>query len=536
MTAKGSTNMVSDGQQPLASAPSATAPSAPSLQPGFERFAERYEQGQPQVVWTRLVADLETPVSAMLKLAADRPNSFLLESVEGGASRGRYSIIGLAPDIVWYARGQQAWINRAPEKHPQKFKKEPVDTLTSLRNLLAASRISLPAGLPPMASGVFGYMGYDTVRLIEHLPNVKPDALGLPDAMMIRPTLMVIFDALKDEMTLVTPVWPTKRLSAKTAWSRARERLRGLIEQLDQPLQHATPPPQHHTMKMPAPTSNTPASDYQKMVEKAKDYIAAGDIFQVVLSQRFEAPFTLPAFSLYRALRRTNPSPYLFFLNFAGFSVVGSSPEILVKVHDRRVTIRPIAGTRPRGANEQEDQALEADLLADEKELAEHLMLLDLGRNDVGRVAKTGTVEVTDSFFLERYSHVMHIVSNVEGDLRDELDAIDALMAGFPAGTVSGAPKVRAMEIIDELERDKRGIYAGCVGYFSADGNMDTCIVLRTAIVRDGRMFVQAGAGIVADSVPAKEQEECENKAKALFRAAEEANRFAATAPWPKNR
>jgi anthranilate synthase component I len=278
------------------------------------------------------------------------------------------------------------------------------------------------------------------------------------------------------------------------------------------------------------PTSNTTAAEYASMVLKAKDYIAAGDVFQVVLAQRFEAPFALPAFSLYRALRRVNPSPYLYFLDLGDFAVTGSSPEILVKVKAGTVTIRPIAGTRPRGASPHEDKALEQELLSDPKERAEHLMLLDLGRNDVGRVADIGTVTVTDQFFVERYSHVMHIVSNVEGRLGDKHDAVDALAAGFPAGTVSGAPKVRAMEIIDELEKEKRGLYAGAVGYFSAAGEMDTCIVLRTALVKNGVMYVQAGAGIVADSKPEAEQQECVNKAKALFRAAEEARRFASTA------
>ncbi|MGD9868988.1 MAG: anthranilate synthase component I family protein, partial [Hyphomicrobiales bacterium] len=286
-------------------------------------------------------------------------------------------------------------------------------------------------------------------------------------------------------------------------------------------------------MASPEPVSNTTPDNYMAMVAKAKDYIAAGDIFQVVLSQRFSAPFTLPPFALYRALRRTNPSPFLYFLNFGAFSVVGSSPEILVRVREGKVTIRPIAGTRPRGATPERDQELADELLADPKERAEHLMLLDLGRNDVGRVAEVGSVRVTDSFFLEFYSQVMHIVSNVEGRLDGRHDSIDALMAGFPAGTVSGAPKVRAMEIIDELEKDKRGIYAGCVGYFSANGEMDSCIVLRTSIVKDGTMHVQAGAGIVADSVPRSEQAECVNKAKALFRAAEEAVRFSTRSNRP---
>jgi anthranilate synthase component I len=302
-----------------------------------------------------------------------------------------------------------------------------------------------------------------------------------------------------------------------------------VVESLDRPLDKSIADSDPGALDVPA-SSNTTPDEYRAMVLRAKEYIAAGDIFQVVLSQRFEAPFPLPPFALYRALRRTNPSPYLYFLNFGGFALAGSSPEILVKVSDRVVTVRPIAGTRPRGNTPHEDRALEHELLADPKERAEHLMLLDLGRNDVGRVAAIGSVRVTDQFFVERYSHVMHIVSNVEGEMIPNRDALDALAAGFPAGTVSGAPKIRAMEIIDELEKEKRGLYAGAVGYFSAAGDMDTCIVLRTALVKDGKMYVQAGAGIVADSEPASEQQECVNKAKALFRAAEEARRFASAA------
>jgi anthranilate synthase component 1 len=346
---------------------------------------------------------------------------------------------------------------------------------------------------------------------------------------MVRPTLIVVFDAVKDTITVITPVRPQPGVDAKTALARATEHLSAVIDSLDRPLDKSVADVDAGAIDV-ASTSNTTPAQYSDMVLKAKDYIAAGDIFQVVLSQRFEAPFALPPFSLYRALRRTNPSPYLYFLNFGGFAIAGSSPEILVKVSGRTVTVRPIAGTRPRGATPHEDKALEDELLADPKERAEHLMLLDLGRNDVGRVAKIGTVNVTDQFFVERYSHVMHIVSNVEGELSEKHDALDALAGGFPAGTVSGAPKVRAMQIIDELEREKRGLYAGAVGYFSAAGEMDTCIVLRTALVKDGKMYVQAGAGIVADSNPASEQQECINKAKALFRAAEEARRFASAA------
>ncbi len=498
------------------------------IEPSQSAFAEMYGRGEAQVVWTTLVADLETPVSAFLKLGSGKPMSFLLESVEGGDTRGRYSIIGLDPDLVWRAHGKTAEINRSPRNKPDAFAACDAPPLSALRSLITESRIALPDSLPPMAAGVFGYLGYDTVRLMEDLPPPNPDPIGIPDAIMLRPTIIVVFDAVKDAITLVTPVRPEKGVDAKAALARAVERLSAIVENLDRPLDKAIvedPGP----LDVP-PKSNTTPEEFKAMVLKAKEYIVAGDAFQIVLAQRFEAPFTLPPFALYRALRRTNPSPYLYFLDFGSFAVAGSSPEILVKVASDTVTIRPIAGTRPRGSTPHEDKALEEELLADPKERAEHLMLLDLGRNDVGRVARIGTVTVTDQFFIERYSHVMHIVSNVEGKLAPNRDALDALAAGFPAGTVSGAPKVRAMQIIDELEKEKRGLYAGCVGYFSAAGEMDTCIVLRTALVKDGKMYVQAGAGIVFDSNPDFEQQECINKAKALFRAAEEARRFASAA------
>jgi anthranilate synthase component I len=499
------------------------------IEPSETAFAERYGRGQAQVVWTTLVADLETPVSAFLKLGGGKPMSFLLESVEGGDTRGRHSIIGVDPDLIWRTNGARAEINRTARAKPEAFTRCPEPPLKALRALIAASRIDLPDSLPPMAAGVFGYLGYDMVRLMEELPPPNPDPIGIPDAVLVRPTIIVVFDAVKDSITVVTPVRPEKGIDAKTALTRAVERLSGILESLDRPLDKSLADYDEGPLDVP-PRSNTTPAEYTAMVAKAKNYITAGDAFQIVLAQRFEAPFTLPPFSLYRALRRTNPSPYLYFLDFGAFAVAGSSPEILVKVSGDVVTIRPIAGTRPRGATPHEDKALEAELLADSKERAEHLMLLDLGRNDVGRVAEIGSVTVTDHFFVERYSHVMHIVSNVEGKLAANRDALDALAAGFPAGTVSGAPKVRAMQIIDELEKEKRGLYAGAVGYFSAAGEMDTCIVLRTALVKDGKMYVQAGAGIVADSNPDLEQQECINKAKALFRAAEEARRFASAA------
>ena len=499
------------------------------VEPSQAQFAERYGRGEPQVVWTTLVADLETPVSAFLKLGGGKAMSFLLESVEGGAVRGRYSIIGLEPDLIWRSQDGKASINRAARTKPDAFEPCPQPPLEALRALIAESRIALPDPLPPMAAGVFGYLGYDMVRQMEHLPADRPDPVAIPDAVMVRPTLIVVFDAVKDAMTVVTPVRPEHGVDAKAALALAIERLSAVVDALDRPLDKSLAEFVEGPVDVP-PHSNTTPEEFAAMVRRAKEYIAAGDAFQIVLAQRFEAPFALPPFSLYRALRRTNPSPYLYFLDFGGFAIAGSSPEILVKVAHDVVTIRPLAGTRRRGDTPHEDKALEAELLADPKERAEHLMLLDLGRNDVGRVAQIGTVKVTDQFFIERFSHVMHIVSNVEGKLDPKHDALDALAAGFPAGTVSGAPKVRAMEIIDELEKDKRGLYAGCVGYFSAAGEMDTCIVLRTALVKDGKMYVQAGAGIVADSDPAFEQQECINKAKALFRAAEEARRFASAA------
>ena len=499
------------------------------IEPPSSAFAKCYARGAPQVVWTTLVADLETPVSAFLKIAAGRPMSFLLESVEGGAVRGRYSIIGLDPDLIWRTVGGRAEANRAARDRRGRFVPCNEGPLAALRALIAESRIELPAALPPMAAGVFGYLGYDMVRLMEELPPANPDPIGIADAILLRPTIVLVFDATADTVTVVTPVRPEKGVSAKAALARAGERLSAIVDALDRPLDHAAANGRAGPLAV-LPRSNTSPAEYERMVRAAKEYIAAGDAFQVVLAQRFEAPFELPAFALYRALRRVNPSPYLYFLDFGEFALAGSSPEILVKVTGGTVTIRPIAGTRPRGGSPHEDKALEVELLADPKERAEHLMLLDLGRNDVGRVAQIGTVKVTDQFFVERYSQVMHIVSNVEGVLTEQHDALDALAAGFPAGTVSGAPKVRAMEIIDELEKEKRGVYAGCVGYFSAAGEMDTCIVLRTALIKDGVMYVQAGAGIVADSDPKSEQQECINKARALFRAAEEAKRFASAA------
>jgi anthranilate synthase component 1 len=493
------------------------------VEPSFSDFSARYMSGLPQLVSTRLIADLETPVAAMLKLAADRPYSFLLESVEGGAVRGRYSIIGLDPDILWRAHGNSAEINEASLRDAEAFRPCKGGTLSALRELLDASRLDIPHHLPPMAAGVFGYLSYDTVRLVERLPAQKPDPIDVPDALLMRPTIMVIFDAVKDEITIATAVRPRKRVAAKTAYARALDRLSEVQDTLDTKSAHASSANGLDAAMAPACSNMTP-EDYMAMVHRAKDYIAAGDIFQVVLSQRFASRFDLPPFALYRALRRVNPSPFLYFLNFGGFAVAGSSPEILVRVRGGEVTVRPIAGTRPRGTTPEEDKRLAAELLADTKERAEHLMLLDLGRNDAGRVSEIGSVTVTDSFFLEYYSQVMHIVSNVTGRLSAKHDAIDALMAGFPAGTVSGAPKVRAMEIIEELEKTRRGIYAGGILYLDFAGNLDSCIALRTMVIKNGVAHIQAGGGIVADSTPVGEYNESVNKSKALVRALEAAH------------
>lgn len=494
---------------------------------GFDAFAEAYGRGRAQIVFRRVVADLETPVGAYLKLAEGRRNTFLFESVQDGATRGRYSMIGVEPDVLIRVEQGRAGINRQAMHNADAFEPVAEAPLDALRALVAESQADVPPGLPSTAAGVYGYLGYDMVRFMEDLPERADTGLGLPDALLMRPSLLAVFDTLKDELYLTAPVYLRTGVSARQAWEAAQGRIDDAIARLGRTLPYNAAPAAPGAV---AVTSNTSRAEFAAMVDRAKDYIRAGDIFQVVLSQRFESAFTLPPTALYRALRRTNPSPYMFFLDFGGFAVCGSSPEILVKLEKGKVTIRPIAGTRKRGATPTRDKELADELLSDPKELAEHLMLLDLGRNDVGRVSKIGSVKVTDKFFLEYYSHVMHIVSNVVGDLAPGKDFVDALAAGFPAGTVSGAPKVRAMEIINELEKSRRGIYGGAVGYFGADGTMDTCIVLRTAIVKDNRIYVQSGAGIVADSKPELEQLECENKARALFSAAEEALRYAGEA------
>jgi anthranilate synthase component 1 len=494
------------------------------LSPDFTAFEAGWARGENQIVWARLAADLDTPVSLMLKLGDARADTFMLESVTGGEVRGRYSIVGMKPDLVWRCRGTSSEINREARFDTAAFQTQDGHPLDTLRALIAECRIAMPDGLPAVSAGLFGYLGYDMIRLVEHLPDVNPDPLGVPDAVLMRPSVIAVLDGVKGDVTLVAPAWVASGLSARAAYAQAAERVMDALRDLDRAPSAARD--LGEVAPVGAPQSNFSHAGYKAAVERAKEYIRAGDIFQVVPSQRWAQRFKLPPFALYRSLRRTNPSPFMFFFNFGGFQVVGASPEILVRLRDGEVTVRPIAGTRKRGATPEEDRALEADLLADPKERAEHLMLLDLGRNDVGRVAKVGTVRPTEQFIIERYSHVMHIVSNVVGEIAEGEDALSALLAGLPAGTVSGAPKVRAMEIIDELEPEKRGIYGGGVGYFAANGEMDFCIALRTAVLKDEMLYIQAGGGVVYDSDPEAEYQETVNKSNALRRAAEDAGLF----------
>ncbi|WP_176591450.1 anthranilate synthase component I [Sphingobium sp. EM0848] len=487
---------------------------------GIDSARKALAAGQSALVWRRQIADTDTPISAALKLFEADRGDFLLESVEGGAVRGRYSLIGLAPDLVFRAQGQRAEINRQWAADRDAFQPESLSTLDALRALVAECRAELDPALPAALACLVGYFGYETVGLVEKLPRPEENPIALPDMLFVRPTVILVFDRLADALYLVAPVWRGSFTDADRAVEQALERIDAVAARLAASLPAQTVPADIADVEV---TPMLEPGRYAAMVNRAKDYIVAGDIFQVVLAQRFTSPFTLPPIALYRALRRINPSPFLYYLDLPGFALIGSSPEILVRARDGEVTIRPIAGTRPRGRNAVEDAANRESLLADPKERAEHLMLLDLGRNDVGRVAAAGTVTVTDSYTVEFYSHVMHIVSNVVGRLAPGKDALDALFAGFPAGTVSGAPKVRACEIIAELEPETRGAYAGGVGYFGPDGNMDSCIVLRTAVLKDGVMHVQAGAGIVADSNPEYEQRECEAKSGALLAAAREA-------------
>lgn len=459
-----------------------------------------------------VLADLDTPLSVYLKLA-NRPYSYLFESVQGGEKWGRYSIIGLPSRTILSVSGNDV---RVMQDGKVVESERVTDPLEYVRRFKARYRIPQTPGLPRFTGGLVGYFGYETVRYIEPRlgGSTKPDAIGAPDIMLMVSDEVVVFDNLGGKLYVVVHADP----EVPNAYQNAQRRLDELIQRLRQGVQD----PVSSGSQTVAETdfrSDFPQARFEAAVERAREYIRAGDMMQVVLSQRLTIPYTASPLNLYRALRTLNPSPYMYFIDLESFHIAGSSPEILVRVEDGTVTLRPLAGTRRRGKDDQEDRALEEELLADPKERAEHVMLMDLGRNDVGRVAQIGSVKVTDSMVIERYAYVMHIVSNVIGRLKEGLDAIDVLRATFPAGTVSGAPKVRAMEIIEELEPVKRGIYAGAIGYLGWSGNMDTAIAIRTAVIKDGTLYVQAGAGVVADSVPALEWKETLNKARAIFRA-----------------
>ena len=459
-------------------------------------------------------ADLDTPLSIYLKLA-NRPYSYLLESVRGGERFGRYSFIGLPASTRIEVRSN--CINIINGQESERIGAE--DPLSFIQSYLLRFKVAPCSGLPRFCGGLVGYFAYETVRYIERklADHASPDSLDLPDILLLLSEELIVVDNLSGKLYLIIYTDP----SIAGAYNETKKRLKVLLTDLRKPVEI----PNEIPVKPSKVISEFSESDFIKAVERAKQYIFDGDIMQVVLSQRTSKIFSKSPLALYRALRNLNPSPYMFYYNFGDFHVVGASPEILVRLEGDAVTVRPIAGTRPRGGTHEEDERLAADLLADPKECAEHLMLMDLGRNDIGRVADIGSIKVTENMQIENYSHVMHIVSNVDGKLKSGLSAIDVLRATFPAGTVSGAPKVRAMEIIDELERSKRGVYAGAVGYLGFNGDMDLAIAIRTGIIKDGKLYVQAGAGIVADSVPKNEWIETENKAKALLKAAEIAER-----------
>jgi anthranilate synthase component 1 len=490
------------------------APEPPRVAPSREEFRRLAGRGNLIPVHREILADLETPVSAFRKIA-DAENAFLLESVERGEKLGRFSFLGRNPSLLVRSRGETVEIIDAAGAVVETLTCP--DPLVALRQVMARYTPVADPALPPFSGGAVGFLSYDAVRRFERLPDKNPDEIGVPDMLFAITDTVMIFDHLRHRIRLVANAHVEGEADA--AFDRACAQVDDMAEMLTRPI----PGPKSTSQRVNESTleifPSVSRSQFEATVEKCKEYILAGDAFQIVPSQRFTARLTCDPFDLYRALRAINPSPYMFYLKFGDLRVAGSSPEILVQVKGRQVTIRPIAGTRPRGATPQEDAALERDLLADPKECAEHLMLVDLGRNDVGRVARVGTVRVEDFMTVERYSHVMHIVTNVTGELAPGRDAYDALRAGFPAGTLTGAPKIRAMEIIDEVETLRRGLYGGAVGYVSYSGNLDTCIGIRTAVIRDGQVHIQAGGGIVADSVPANEYMETVNKAKALFRA-----------------
>jgi anthranilate synthase component 1 len=480
--------------------------------PERDEFCALARRGNLIPVYREILADLETPVSAFLKID-DGGDAFLFESVEGGEKWGRYSFLGVAPQRVLVSKGEELSIG-APGGALEKRKV--ADPLEAARELLHQYRTVALPGLPRFAGGLVGYLSYDVVRFFERLPVGAADDLGHPDLYLMLVDTLLVFDNVRQTIRVVSHGLVADGEDGSRAYDEACQRIERVIERLERPV---PVPPSAPASGPPRIRSNFEPAAYEAVVRRAKEYVFAGDVIQVVLAQRFECALRAHPFNVYRCLRTVDPSPYMFFLRLGGRTVLGASPEVMVRVEGREVTVRPIAGTRPRGTSEVEDQELERELRADPKEVAEHIMLVDLGRNDVGRVARIGTVEVTERLVVERYSYVMHLVSNVRGELRDGVDCFDAFRATFPAGTLTGAPKIRAMEIIEELEPVRRGVYGGAVGYFDFSGNMDTCITIRTMVIENGRIYVQAGAGIVADSDPEREQAECVNKARALFQA-----------------
>ena len=484
-----------------------------------KKFIEGLAKNQPQLLTKNLVGDVETPISCLLKIKKNQKYSFLLESVEGGSLRGRYSLLGCDPDIIWKVENNKASIEYQDENYKYHISNEPIESLKNIVELSKFDKGDIAVPYPTLV----GYLGYPMIKYMEKISLENVDNINIPDSVLIRPKIVAVFDNIKDTITVMTVVYPGENKNYESLYTKAQELLEVKVNQLKENLIQNSAISIKSNLDF---KSNYSKDEYFSIISKAKEYIKEGDIFQVVTSQRFETEYDLEAISLYRSLRRLNPSPYLVNLNFNDIGLVASSPELLVQLRNKKITIRPIAGTRKRGKNANEDLELSRNLLQDKKELAEHLMLLDLGRNDVGRVSRNQSVKVTEQMIIEYYSHVMHIVSNVEGVIDEKYDAVDALKAGFPAGTVSGAPKIRAMQIIEELENLNRSFYAGCMGYFDSNGDMDTCISLRSGLVKNGKLFIQAGGGVVYDSNPEDEYQETINKASALMAAAEDSYKY----------
>ena len=484
-----------------------------------KKFIEGLKKKEPQILIKNLNADVETPISCLLKLKKNQKYSFLLESVEGGSQRGRYSLLGCDPDIVWKVSKNIASIKYYDKNYKYKVSEEPIQSLKDLIEISKFDKGNIDTPYPILV----GYLGYPMIKYMEKINLENKDTINIPESILIRPKIVTVFDNIKDNISVMTAVYPSEDKNFENIYDQTQKLLDTKVSQLKDSLIQVKTKQIESDLNF---KSNCSKEEYFSIIAKAKEYICKGDIFQVVTSQRFETKYDLEATSLYRSLRRLNPSPYLVNLNFNDIGLVASSPELLVQLRNGKVTIRPIAGTRKRGENTNEDLELSKDLLADKKELAEHLMLLDLGRNDVGRVAKNKSVKVTEKMIIEYYSHVMHIVSNVEGEIDKKYNAVDALKAGFPAGTVSGAPKIRAMEIIEELENLNRSFYGGCMGYFDSNGDMDTCISLRSGLVKNNKLYIQAGGGVVYDSNPEDEYQETINKAGALMAAAKDSYKY----------